>query len=186
MPEFRWFKEPKFHLSQDVYAAWGGKGFGKVDEGRVFQYRLSLWTADLTKQYPDSMPDQVWATLHSYYIGTFNPDTEGGTWPESHLFASKREAKAAAEFHKVTLSSGEWEAAIGTEADRGRDGCELGVCCAEISGIRDTLFRCQEMGGLIDLEAKEVGAAMKHHDYPEGAKVLREVWKMLGLKWGGR
>lgn len=83
------------------------------------------------------------------------------------------------------ITEEEWLSAIGdrdSEDMYSLDDSDLGVCCADISEIRDILLNCKKNHGLTRLEIDRLQLLCHHeHEVRDGA--LQKILDILGVKW---
>ena len=84
------------------------------------------------------------------------------------------------------ISDDEWRAALGDrevphDEPYSIDRCELGVCCAVISAIRDLLYQCQEQGGLFAGDVQRLRSLCRQHEGGtwQSKPVLARVFNQL-------
>ena len=120
----------------------------------------------------------------------FEPLTMSEFFRPSQVYASRQQATSLARWHAVEgITDEQYKAALGSREkgeDDSLDTCELQRCCASISQLRDYLFKCQEGGGLIHRDWRDLRYLLPQHEYPLPAdggrpKNLDLILNKLGL-----
>jgi hypothetical protein len=86
-------------------------------------------------------------------------------------------------FLPVVASEQDWFLAIGSEDRHDADDVELQRCCANVSAIRDWLFKCKKDGGLVESDVIELRHITLHHEPPRDQDKLKNILAQLGIEW---
>lgn len=125
--------------------------------------------------------DKLIVVLQSYSVSDYCVDT---VHPKL-AFSSKEEVERAFEIIPVKATDDQWFDAIGMRPETPRleydEDCDLGVCCATISNIRDFLAEAMRRGSLYRHEVEELQRLVDSHDKP-GGDALTPILTQLGIK----
>lgn len=102
----------------------------------------------------------------------------------NRLVKTKKEAIRLTKFYPVKMNEKEWVKITGVRDDRTNidEDCELTVCCAAISHIRDLLLKCKEKGGLIQYDIELIKIEMKSCFPTGGINLLGKVLDQLAIE----
>lgn len=114
-----------------------------------------------------------------------------------YLFKTEKEAKKAAKWYKVDLDDECYFLAIGSvrkgdKIERSSDNLddiedsELGICCANISDVRDYLMKCQKNKGLCQLDVDYVADCLNGCPLYDLGKNLKKILNSIGLDGEGK
>jgi len=172
------FEPCQFELGQKVFVVGGPadiiesevtafQGLIFKDEGRDSDHILCI---------PKAVRLCTWV-LNDYFQD-MNPDYV----PLKYITADHEEATRWAMKWPVHLTPDEWYHAIGDRDNIDIEDCELGICCADISAIRDILIQCKEKDGITGWEREWLQGLLRSHTLEVGP-VLREIFLTLELEW---
>lgn len=86
-----------------------------------------------------------------------------------------------------SISEEEWFAAIGNrdEDEESIETCELSICCATISAIRDILIKAKKNGGLLYSDFVRLESYISYHGPMDMEKCpnLARIVSLLGTSW---
>jgi len=126
-----------------------------------------------------------------------NYEKTWGFWPSEDVYPTKAEAERQTKFTTVDLPNKVYQKALGVDekgsrvkeskAEDSLEDCELPICCANISEVRDQLIRCMQRKGLekrrIDLIKDYLESS--HPEFLKGSEKespnLNKILKALGI-----
>ena len=94
---------------------------------------------------------------------------------EKYLYKNEESARTAAKWYKIDRSYEDWSEAIGRRNlnEKSTDmiqsnkfdieSSDLGICCAEISEIRSTLYKLEKEGGIMEIDRIDLHERVKNH-----------------------
>jgi hypothetical protein len=98
------------------------------------------------------------------------------------IYLTEQAAKNHAQWTPINIGDYDWQAMIGDRDDDSHGDSELGVCCANLSGVRDELIRCRKQGGLIRRDLDYLAVCTSTHenlfegDFSENIdKIMRDL-----------
>lgn len=169
---------PQFHCNQDVFVMIGGQ------KGYITDVITSICLKTTNEQ---SFYIEGYETFHSFYY------SKTGFIKPQDITTDESLAQSEMKFTPVSLSDEEWQLAIGErgyDADFSKDGskvdiedCELGLCCKDISDIRDILIECKENGGLNHRQIKRLSELIILHEPPTKMEHLKKILDAVALRW---
>jgi len=183
---------PKFDLGETVFAILGPDNYC---QGQVTAYRS--W---VTKDKDKILVIPTEARLSTFTLSDYFKDIEQDAVPFRYLTDDEEQAKNWSGVIPVDCSDEDWFKAIGKRPDIEKmiakdkysydledslEDSELGVCCANISAVRDMLIKCRDNKGLIGWEVERLQGLCRnsYHDFPEDAPTLTNILKQLNVKW---
>jgi hypothetical protein len=114
-------------------------------------------------------------------------------WKRDEFFLSYEEAKAAAVEYQIEATDEEWFKAIGLDNNEHSDRldydeeCELGPCCAIISGIRNILYQACETGKMDGVTRTALISQLNAHEPPsELTPNLDKILAQLHIVWSDK
>ena len=183
----------EFEFGKEVYVVLGPEHWQK---GQVTAYRSWVINdANNIVVFPKE------ARLSIFTLSDYFEDIEEDAVPFKYLTDSRKEIARWIAVHKVNFSDEEWVRAIGKRAtfeeikesvknhdydtNESIEESELGVCCANLSSIRDVLTKCWENKGLIGWEVERLQWLCDNscHDFPEDAPTLKKILETLNVNW---
>ena len=134
---------------------------------------------------------QLKLTPTDYRLSTLNVGRGELTdkWKRDEFFLSYDEAMSMAVEYEVVATSDEWFKAIGLSGG-GQDNryditddCELPICCANISDIRDLLYNVCVSGKINGVTKRNLIALLNSHEPPVNKPVLDKILAQLNINW---
>ena len=186
----RWGIPPEHDIQDTVWIVSRATP-GEVSETYVLGYMIE--GSRLTDRNYDP-EGQLALFLRAYKLASMNFDETSMLYgqeyfPPEDVVARQEHAEHLAVFLAINEAMTEeaWTLAIGDEAREEIDDCDLQICCATISAIRDVLFTAKKSGGLLRRDAGLLRQLLSVHEPPPNlARVtspLRGVLKDLELDW---
>jgi hypothetical protein len=174
-----WLREPKYALGQKV---WTNDGNG-IDETEVMYHIVKMAECE------DDGAKVTYAVIQRYVLRQFNVDSDDTYWGEDEIYPSRDEAERLTTKVPVKFSQDDWMAAIGLNSKSDRihydEEAELGPCCANISEIRDMLYKCCKDGGLITRDVEALQRMLDNHEPATKSMcpTLYKILKKIGVEW---
>ena len=145
--------KPQFSLGQKI---WYINCRKEVDEDQIRAIDFKLVRHE--------GKDQLFCV--GYDLQTVNIDAPGLPFMPYDLYETKELADQLAVWHPITnMTDEQWEAAIGDREKGTAEDSELGICCADISEIRDLLITCRQDGGLMERDVQIISSLINNHDH---------------------
>lgn len=166
--------KPQFTLGQKI---WYINCRKEVDEDQIQAINFKLLRHE--------GKDQLFCV--GYDLQTINIDAPGFPFMPYDLCETKELADQLAVWHPITdMADEQWEAAIGDREKETAEDSELGICCADISAIRDLLITCRLDGGLMERDVQMISCLIAGHDHnvttnPEEFPNLQKIFTQLSV-----
>lgn len=179
---------PPFELGQQVFVPI----FSGHKKGTVAQATIALFNAMVFRSDDNQLSAVIKSAQFNQWFDFARKDQD---YQLSEFHATEAEALQALTFYAVDCSAEDWQKITGMLADGTRveddnnpqlasiDNSELTPCCANISDVRDLLFKCWQQGGLYQLDRDTIGVLLAGHESPLTLLRLRKVLKQLGIDW---
>jgi len=177
------FQQSKFELGDEIYAVCGPDNVVKSS----IKYFQGLILKDRKKEIICFAKQ---ADIGTFIFDKYFNDIDNCMVPLKYLTKNEEKALEWKKWYPVSMTE-EWLEAIGDrdkqedEVGNIEDGCELGICCANISEIRDVLYKCREKGGMIGWERENLQQRLDNscHDKPETHTLLDKIFEQVGVEW---
>lgn len=172
-------------------------GPNKVLQAKVRSYKIEVCSHSNYSDFDSLTPTE------EYLIAGVNAITTEFLWPNEEyfkddlyckdvesipidrVFSDKKEAEEKAKFFKIDFNETVWLKAIG-KRDESEDNedpideSELGICCANISNVRDLLYKAYEFDGLVQFDIDQIiidlkGCCPDLDESPNLSKILNSL-----------
>jgi hypothetical protein len=183
----------EFSMGKEVFVILGPDKYSKV---KIKAYRGNIFDNGNGKIVikPDSAKLSI--IILSDYFQKMEPDVVSF----KYLTNSEKEAKRWSKFVEVDIPDKVWSLAIGKRETTEEmikslvddnyvppkyniEDSELGVCCSNISAIRDILTKCWENKGLTGWEIEYLQDLMNIHEPSENTSNLLKILNKLDIIW---